>query len=289
MTLGRGIEGIAVLNDLTNFLKLADVTIRKDEGTFELVEVKTGHKSSGRITRQKQDLRRTVAFINTGKTADEQMMISELAVSPQTYLRNIASVVHEAENNGAGIQSIGEYLLVECTDFEKATETDFEKIKTILDKGKDRRAKWIRDGDIVFDMHSQDKYIDVKNYAPFSVYPLSERVRVRLMIGSLFLVSYLNLSAVLRYIQERGWKVVKTPEEHAEESRGSQNPTEMWLATIRKGPLTVAIPFQLFGRIAFEFLKPKSLIDIFEAKLAAGPTDIAMNMCNLTGEAEIWD
>jgi hypothetical protein len=63
----------------------------------------------------------------------------------------------------------------------------------------------------------------------------------------------------------------------------------MWLATVRKGPLTVAIPFQLFDRIGFEFLKPKSLIDIFEAKLAAGPTDIAMNMCNLSGEPEIWD
>jgi hypothetical protein len=38
--------------------------------------------------------------------------------------------------------------------------------------------------------------MDVKNYAPFSVYPLSERIRVRLMMGSLFLVSYINLCAV---------------------------------------------------------------------------------------------
>jgi hypothetical protein len=42
-------KGAAVLNDLTNFLKLADVTVRKDDGTFELVEVKAGHKSSGRL------------------------------------------------------------------------------------------------------------------------------------------------------------------------------------------------------------------------------------------------
>lgn len=282
-------EGIAILNDLTNCLKLADVTIRKDEGTFELVEVKTGHKSSGRITRQKQDLRRTVGLINTGKTDDERMDISQLDVTPQTYLRNIVSVIQEAEKNGAGIQIIGGYLLVECTDFEKASEKEFEKIKLILDRGKERRAKWVRDGDIVIDLLSQDKYMDVKNYAPFSVYPLSERIRVRLMIGSLFLVSYLNVSAVLRYIQERGWKLMKSPEEHADEHRASESVDQMWLATVRKGPLTVAIPFQLFGRIGFEFLKPKSLIDIFEAKLAAGPTDIAMNMCNLSGEPEIWD
>lgn len=282
-------EGIAVLNDLTNFLKLADVTIRKDQGAFELVEVKTGHKSSGRITRQKQNLRRTVALINTGTTEDEEIMISELEVRLQTYFRNIARLIQEAEKNGVATQRIGECMLVQCTDFEIASNMGFEKTKQVLDDGRKCTKQWMEAGDIVIDLASQDKYMSVKNYAPFSVYPLSEKTRVRLMIGSLFVVSYLNVSAVLRYMEDRGWKLVKTPQEHAEEHKQLQTIDEIWLATVRKGPLTIAVPFQLFGRIGFEFLKPKGLVDIFEAQLSAGPTGTAKNLYNLSGETELWD
>ena len=282
-------EGIAVLNDLTNFLKLGDVTIRKDEGTFELVEVKTGHKSSGRITRQKQSLRNTLALINTGKANDEQICISQLEVNPEAYFGNLRHVIQEAGKKGIAHRRIGDYMLVECTDFEIATDMGFENIKPILDKARDCTDKWGKQGDIVIDLISQDKYMAVKHYAPFSIYPLPENTRVRLMIGSLFVVSYLNLSAVLRYIESRGWKIIKTPQEHSAERKESLAGEEIMLATIRKGPLKIAIPFQFFGRIGFEFLKPKSLVDSFEAQLSAGPTGSVKNLHNLSGESELWD
>jgi hypothetical protein len=52
------------LNDLTHFLKLGDVTIRHGADQFELIEVKKGHKTSGRITRQRQNLRQTLALLD---------------------------------------------------------------------------------------------------------------------------------------------------------------------------------------------------------------------------------
>lgn len=220
---------------------------------------------------------------------DDELMISQLEVTPESYVRNIAKVIQQAEKRGAATQRIGDYMMVECTDFEKAGEIGLEAVKEILSHGRECTRRWSKAGDIVFDLVSQDKYMDVKNYAPFSIYPLSEKTRVRLMIGSLFLVSYLNVSAVVRYIEERGWKVVKTPEEHVEEHKNSNATDEIWLATVRKGPLTSAIPFQLFGRIGFEFLKPKSLVDILEARLSAGPTETIKNLINLTGEAQLWD
>jgi hypothetical protein len=220
---------------------------------------------------------------------DEELMISQLEVAPQSHIRNIAKVIQEAEKHGAATQRTGDYLIVECTDFEKAGEIRLETIKQILEHGRELSLKWNDAGDIVLDLVGQDKYMAVKNYAPFSIYPLPEKTRVRLMIGSLFLVSYLNISSVLRYMEERGWKIVKTPQEHAEEYKKLQITEEMWLATVRKGPLTTAIPFQLFGRIGFEFLKPKSVVDILEAQLSAGPTETTRNFPNLTGEAQLWD
>lgn len=284
-------DGIAVLNDLTNFLKLGDVTVRKDEGTFELVEVKTGHKSSGRITRQKQDLHRTVAFINTGKseTEDEQFSISQLNITPQTYISNFAGVTEEAAGKGAAIENIGDHLVVSCTDFERVNELGFESIKAILKKGHNCVKRWMEKGDLVINLSSQDKYIQVKRYAPFSVYRLPEKTRVKLMTGSLFFVSFVNISALLRYISERGWKLVKAPREHAEDAENSGNVDDMSLATVQKGPLSIAIPYSFSGRIAFEFLRLKTVADTLEAQLSAEPTGVEKNLYNFADEAGIWD
>lgn len=50
-------EGIAILNDITNFLRVGDVTILKDDGTLEFVEVKSKRPRGGaRFSRQKKRL-----------------------------------------------------------------------------------------------------------------------------------------------------------------------------------------------------------------------------------------
>jgi len=55
---------LLVLNDLTHFLKKADVTVRRDADHFEFVEVKSSRTKSGTMSRQKADLAETLAFLN---------------------------------------------------------------------------------------------------------------------------------------------------------------------------------------------------------------------------------
>lgn len=284
-------EGIAVLNDLTHFLKLGDVTIRKDTGTFELVEVKRGHRTSGRIRRQKQDMRRTAAFLNTGEREGEEgrIVISDLGVKPETFHPNIRRIITNAEEKGAAIERIGEHLIVECTDFTRAADIGVERMRAILDPAGGWVEDWAQKGELVMDFLSQDKYLDVRNYSPFSIFPFPELVRVKLMTGGLFLIAYLNISAVVRYFEQRGWKVVKKPEEHMEEIEKRGAVKDIGLATLRKGPLTTEIPWPWFGRLGFEFLRPRTLVDALEAILAAGEPEAPMSFVNLSGEAEIWD
>src|SRR5215469_4784430 len=50
-------EGFAVLNALTNWLAIGDITVIRQNGEIEIIEVKSDNASSGRITRQKQRMR----------------------------------------------------------------------------------------------------------------------------------------------------------------------------------------------------------------------------------------
>jgi hypothetical protein len=129
---------------------------------------------------------------------------------------------------------------------------------------------WEAAGDIVFDLASMDRYANVQNSAPFSVYPLPARQRVKLMTAALWLSSSVNISAVLRYLESRGWKLLKGPEEHAE-SVDPEKPHEVPIATLKKGALTTDLPMPWIGRVANEFLSPKTLADMLDALLAAGP------------------
>src|SRR5215510_13522060 len=72
--------------DLTHFLKLGDLIIKKDDATYEIVEVKKGHEFSGRITRRRQAMRSTVGFLNEGQREinGTRFVISDVDITPET-------------------------------------------------------------------------------------------------------------------------------------------------------------------------------------------------------------
>ena len=47
-------DSIAIYNDITNFLRVGDITQIKKDGSIEIVEVKASKQRGSRITRQKQ-------------------------------------------------------------------------------------------------------------------------------------------------------------------------------------------------------------------------------------------
>jgi len=85
-----------------------------------------------------------------------------------------------------------------------------------------------------------------------------------------------------------GWRVTKGPKQHLAEIDESEY-LKTPLATVEKGPLKSSIPPAFFGRLGYEFLRPRTIYEMLEALLAAGPTDFNQTFTNLAGEAEQWD
>lgn len=282
---------VGVLNDLTHFLKKADITIRLDDSTFEFLEVKSSNTKSGTLRRQRADLEETLQFLNEGEgvRGDETAVILRLPIAPSSYMKAVASLAREAERTATAAAVIGEHLAVEFIDYPRGLELDItdapklEKVEGVVDGWKSR-------GDHVLSMFGTDRYLDVRNYAPYSVYPLTALQRVKLMTGALVTVSKLNVSAVLRYIESRGWTLVRGPDSYAEDfEKGDWGQRTSPLATFRKGPLTMEVPGPWIGRLALEYLAPRTIVDGLEAVLAAGSVRSTMALPVFAREAEQWD
>ena len=78
-------------------------------------------------------------------------------------------------------------------------------------------------------------------------------MRVKLMTGTMFRVSRLNVSAVVRYIASKGWTVVRGPQSHLAEAASEDEPRDVPVATFKKGGLTVDLPTTFLARIAHEY------------------------------------
>jgi hypothetical protein len=97
--------------------------------------------------------------------------------------------------------------------------------------------------------------------------------------------AYLNVSAVLRDLEGRGWEVVKSPLQLAKSEEALTG--EVPMAVLRKRDFTTHVPATLFGRLGMEFLKPRSLALLFDAT-AEQRDGGGYQLVNFVGESKMW-
>lgn len=281
-------DGIAILNDMTHFLKVGDVTVIKEAGdVIEFIEVKRGHRTSGRITRQRQEMRETVEFLSTGlrEHGGSQLQIVDLDIAPQHFFPHVRRVLDAAGRNGSALERIGDHLVVYCLDSLRISgESDLDRALSTIDEAGEVAVRWQDEGDMVVPFSSLDKYLQVRWYAPFAIYPFDDLQCVKLAAGGLILNAYVNASAVLRYIDQRGWRTIGTVWESTSTDHESPN----HVAMVQKEAMTSTISPLEFGRLGYEFLRPRTLVDKLEALLALGPTGSDYIQPRLRREREVW-
>ncbi len=284
-------RGLAVLNDLTHFLKKADLTVRHDAANFDFIEVKSSRTKSGTLSRQRADLAETLKFLTEGEgeRGREIVRIRSLPVRPHGYFKAVLSAIREAEQTGTASATIGQHLTVEFLDWSTALQRDTPDMSK-LERARAVADRWEKDGDLVISQFGTDRYHFVRNFAPYSIYPFSALQRVKLMTSTLLTVSRLNVSAVVRYIESHGWNVVHHPDFHLAQAASTEgDAANVPVATFKKGAMTVELPTTWVGRMAQEYLAPRTIVDAFEALLRAGPSEFGARLINYDGEPEQWD
>jgi hypothetical protein len=93
---------VAIYNDITNYLRIGDVTQFKDDGSIEIIEVKAGKQRGGRISRQKERMEELVEFVNTGNTIydGKKLRIINSNVQQKTYMSQMTDAIKRAKTRG---------------------------------------------------------------------------------------------------------------------------------------------------------------------------------------------
>ena len=278
-------EGVAILNSLTNCLAIGDVTVVRNDGSAEVVEVKSSNTKSRRKIRQKHKMHEVATLLSTGEgsTEDKEVQIEILPIVPEAGLDRIASTLSEARNRGWASTKISNCLYVECFDFDEFESYDAIE-KPLMVARQDVVGEWEQRGDFVVHRNSLDLIAFSPNCAPFSIFPFPSDTCVDLLIGRMFYVAYLNLNAVAREFEHRGWHIKKTPEELLKE--GDRDA----LMVVQKGAFYGHVPPGDFMRMQMEALRPHTVIATYEAKLKQGPNaDSGFLLTLYEGESQLWN
>lgn len=290
---GRG--SIALMNDLTNVLRIGDVTIFNEGGEIEFVEVKSGKSKRGkerkaRLIRQQNRLKETVEFFNTGisKLDNQLLRILKLPIKAKHNFSLLRDSLEGAKSKGFSSVLIEEYLLLECADFEidyssKKRRDYFNKNAKPITEG------WSSNKDFIFGPKFIHERLDSPhNLVPFSIWPFDSATCADLMMGRLMFCVTINISEIERKLEKKGWVVEKSIFNLKGKEKESKKPTS--LMSIKKGGFHVEVPPGLFAKMFFEFLSPDTLIETFDwlhNNIQEGSTDLAL--LSYEKEDEIWD
>ena len=276
----------AIINDISNFLRTGDITTIDDSGDIELIEVKSSKKRGRRITRQKERLQEVVEFFNTGITKYEgtKLTILPCDVPLENYLAIFRNIIAKARKTCCSSELIGNYMILECVDFEKVDDID-KVIEYFDSRHESVKNRWEQNNDVIFSFNSLDRRVFSANLAPFSVFPLSVEDVTALMIGRICLAYRINLTEILKIFEKDGWVIVNTCLKAKAEQLSSETP----FALIKKGNFNVEVPFADIARVIYEMLSPKFLIDTYNAQYNKGPQEYIFSLTNYTKESSLWD
>jgi hypothetical protein len=289
-TLGHREDGLAIFNAIANWLAIGDVTIVRPDDSVEIVEVKSSNTSSNRVVRQKRRMRNLKPLLSNGQgiMQSQELEILTVQIEPQNGLDEVGRLLALAEVNGVAAKRISNCLYVECVDIRAVKDVEKAKLELVQKREHDTED-WIARNDFVLDMNSHQTIAFSPNRAPFSVFPFPSRTCVDLMVGSKWFTSYLNLDAVAREFEHRGWRVERPWIEEDGPSAQANDPTGLKFIASKDGCYSYISPGDCM-RMHTEFLRPQVVIAGSEYVRALGP-DYKHRFSFLVYEHEgdIWD
>ena len=149
--------GLAIFNALTNCLSIGDVTVVHDDGSLEVIEVKSSNTKSRRKIRQKEKLREVVTRLGTGEgeVDGQDVQIQILPVTPETGLDRVGTLLERAGVTGWAAGKISNSLYVEALDMRQLPDGDV--YKNALHRIREQViGEWERRGDFWIDMSTLD-------------------------------------------------------------------------------------------------------------------------------------
>jgi len=279
-------QGFAILNALTNCLAIGDVTVIKNDGELEIVEVKTSNTGSSRVSRQKQRMREVAELIRTGSGTLEgqEASIVRLDIPVENDLPTLEHLLEGAGEHGYAGSMIHNWCYVETFDSRVLSKAE-GTWQQAADEARKAMSAWRDKKDFVVRALSMDLLAFTPNCAPFSVFPFSDRICAELLTTAKTYTSFLNLTELGREFERNGWRVEKWPQEFMTEQADRNTP----LFRLKRDRMFSEIPPADIMRIQMELIRPQVLTRKLDAILQLGPGGVSpAGIVVYSGEKDIW-
>lgn len=265
----------AVLGAVTNFLRVGDITTYDSStDSATVVEVKTENIATARTRSQGEYLSVVQEGLRAGEHSVSGVRIRKIvAAAPlKTYVLSVERAMREAEQKLSASRRFGDILTVAvlATDqmVDTIPESDWDRARR---PAMDRLARaQSRKTDRVLPMNNLDTLTHFSpNMAPYAVFPIEPRLRFKLLTGEFHVLSALNVSALARWLGNRGWSnEVFDPSPDLDLTQPLMNIPALRVSI--EG-VSVEIGLGLLAIAALEFWMPESIEEAVRTIFAISP------------------
>jgi hypothetical protein len=253
-----------LLNSITNFLRFGDITVYdKSRDSFELIEVKAGQSQTPRTIRQGKQLALVQQGLETGIHSQfaNATITKIMCKSPLlTYIKSLERVLEEAKHEFASSRVFGEYLSFCAFHTEKIIELPEQDRYRVMNNIMNRcMSVFKHKNDLA--LPAMSNIIPTVTFsrmlAPYTIFPVSSELRFALMTGEFFILSWLNISGLARWLEKRGWK---TKIASLQDMLPNDDPFQyIPVLKVKKGRKETEIGLDILALAASEFWMPESL------------------------------
>lgn len=199
-------HALALIHDATNCLRVGDLSCFFPD-RVEVREVKASHTPT-ESTVQMSRIRDATDLINNGRTTIDEIehVLLRAPVEYRTHLADLPDVLARAHSAGRAMAKLSSAHFVVAHDFGHPEAAGFGPFGAEHARA---NARWA-DSDVILNFGTslrrmRDRRHDFAYFAPLSLLPIDPHDIVDLLYGALDFTTWLNVSAVGRYLAGRGW------------------------------------------------------------------------------------
>lgn len=267
-----------LLHDITNILRIGDITVIDPDGYPNIIEVKkTGkkiwtaldyieiYKNGGDLTNQAKKLVELNEAIRTGviSVGGNKAILSAVNIPINTCLSNLEKIIYDCLQKGISSAFIDRMIYIRAIKVASVINN--------LDLPFDSELQY-------FNFSSIETLIPLngeifRNKIPYSCYPFSDDIIMQILSGEIIIECYINLRELNKRIEKLGWRVKNKRKEllNRNDIDIMKNPygksslfetkINTTILVLSHEGFNIEIGVEHMGQIVMDFYKPEYLVD----------------------------
>lgn len=321
--ISEALGSIVIMNDLTRFLRVGDLTeISKGipfiheikrygkavKNMFTLRNLKGKAKISGQGKRL-LELQR-IAFSKKVQIGSVTARTNTFNTELKTNFPKLKKLLRESEEKLVVTSQFEPCLIVEVTNFgaiqAQKKNVDIEKLKAQSRLARPKGLSIIHSNWDTFYTDELGNFL--RSTPPYSIFPLSEKDCTRLMSGDYLVLCMLDVDKLKEILKSRGWEIEDIKEEELdtsiaefEKAKGHMYsvkeslykfaPDEPGIFRIKRGPFNLTLSASIYVRLTMEFMSLDTFLAVLEEMYdsASRRKESDAYFASFKNESEVWN